>query len=62
MRSALTLPHGLLNEVMLGLQFGDQVPAFEKLLQFLQKRNAFSYKSPTKFFRDSEPGEEHRRS
>lgn len=34
----LTLPHGLFDEVMLGLQLGDQVPAFEKLLQLLQKK------------------------
>ncbi len=32
----LTLSQGLLDEVMLGLQLGDQVPAFQKLLQLLQ--------------------------
>ena len=33
----LTLSQGLVNEVMLGLQLGDQVPAFQELLQLLQR-------------------------
>lgn len=33
----LTLSQGLVDEVMLGLQLGDQVPAFQKLLQLLQR-------------------------
>lgn len=35
----LTLSQGLLDEVMLGLQLGDQVPAFQKLLQLLQYKD-----------------------
>lgn len=33
---------------MLGLEFGDQVPAFKKLLQFLQKKNTSSHKTTIK--------------
>lgn len=40
MKDALTVPltlsQGLLDEVTLGLQLGDQVPAFQKLLLLLQ--------------------------
>lgn len=40
---------------MLGLEFGDQVPAFEKLFQFLQRKNTFLYEpyQSFKIFRDS---------
>ena len=34
----LTLSQGLVDEVMLGLQLGDQVPAFQELLQLLQHK------------------------
>ena len=35
---SLTLSQGLLDEVTLGLQLGDQGPTFQELLQFLQMR------------------------
>lgn len=40
----LTLPQGLLDEVVLGLKLCDQVPSFQKLFQFLQQTNAFRVK------------------
>lgn len=39
----LTLSQGLLDEVMLGLQLGDQVPAFQKLLQLLQCTHTYTH-------------------
>ena len=39
----LTLSHGLVDEVMLGLQLGDQVPAFQKLLQLLQHKDTHTH-------------------
>lgn len=46
----LTLSQGLLDEVTLGLQLGDQVPAFQKLLLLLQHthRHMFLYVSAGK--------------
>lgn len=41
----LTFSQGLLQEVVLGLQLGDQVPAFQVFLHFLWKKHSAEWTS-----------------